>query len=303
MEQSIPISQPQVGARRISLVAAGGRVARRKTVSSAMTGLLGGAAMFGVVVLALILGYVIVRGLPAISVEFFLAPPKPIGESGGGIGPALFGSIYMTLVASLLAIPIAIGAAIYLSEFGRGRFADVVRFAVEQLASSPSIIVGVFIWSWLVIGVMGNFSGLAGALALAVIMIPIVCRTVEEVLRLVPMAMREASLALGVPMWRTVLKIVVPAARAGVITGIVLGMARAGGETAPLLMTALGNQYYNFDLTQPMASLPVAIYNYTKSPYEEWQTLAWGGALVLICVTGVASGVARWVTRDKRAGL
>jgi phosphate transport system permease protein len=302
MEQSIPISQPQAEARRISLVAAGGHTGRRKAVSTGMAGLLGVAAMAGVTMLALILGYVIVRGLPAISVEFFVNGPQPYGEAGSGIGPALIGSIYMTLVASILAIPIAIGAAIYLSEFGRGRFADVVRFAVEQLASSPSIIIGVFIWSWLVIGVMGSFSGLAGALALGVIMIPIVCRTVEEVLRLVPMALREGSLALGVPMWRTVLKVVLPAARAGVITGIVLGMARAGGETAPLLMTALGNRYYSLNLLEPMASLPVQIYNYTTSPYEEWHTVAWGGALVLISVTALASGVARWVTRDKQPG-
>jgi phosphate transport system permease protein len=302
MEQSIPLSQPQARERRISLVAAGGHTGRRKAVSTAMTGLLGVAAMVGVTVLALILGYVLVRGLPAISVEFFVNGPQPYGEAGSGIGPALIGSIYMTLVASILAIPIAIGAAIYLSEFGRGRFADVVRFAVEQLASSPSIIIGVFIWSWLVIGVMGSFSGLAGALALGVIMIPIVCRTVEEVLRLVPMALREGSLALGVPMWRTVLKVVLPAARAGVITGIVLGMARAGGETAPLLMTALGNRYYSLNLLEPMASLPVQIYNYTTSPYEEWHTVAWGGALVLISVTALASGVARWVTRDKQPG-
>src|SRR5262245_16878912 len=145
MEQSIPISQPLAGKRPISLVATGGHTGRRKAFSAGMTGLLGGAAMAGVTILALILGYVIVRGLPAISLQFFFAPPKPIGESGGGIGPALFGSIYMTVVASILAIPIAIGAAIYLSEFGRGRFAEVVRFSVEQLASSPSIIIGVFI--------------------------------------------------------------------------------------------------------------------------------------------------------------
>ncbi|MCC6627743.1 MAG: phosphate ABC transporter permease PstA [Chloroflexi bacterium] len=264
-----------------------------------MAVLLGAAALAGVIVLALILGYTLARGLPAISPAFFVNPPRPYGEPGSGIGPALIGTLAMTLVAALLALPVALGAAIYLSEYGRGWFAEVVRFVIEQLASAPSIIIGVFIWSWLVIGVMGHFSGLAGAAALGLIMIPIACRTIEEVLRLVPGSLREASLALGVPAWRTVLRVVVPSARTGVITGVVLAMARASGETAPLLMTALGNQYLTLNLLEPMASLPVQVYNYTRAPYEEWHTLAWGTALVLISLTAVLSGIIRWTTRPR----
>lgn len=272
---------------------------RRRALDLAMTGLIFGSAGAGVLVLVIILGYVIVRGLPALNLAFFTETPLPYGEPGGGVGPAIAGTLLMLLVAGMIGIPVGVGTGIYLSEFGRGRFAVAVRFVVDLIAGLPSIVVGVFIWALVVRHVVGSFAGLAGALALAIIMVPIITRTVEEILRLVPDSLREAALALGVPRWRTTLRVVLPTARAGVITGVVLAMARAGGETAPLLLTALGNQFYNLDLLQPMASLPVQIYTYATSPFEDWHTKAWGGALVLIATIGILSLLTRWVTRGR----
>jgi phosphate transport system permease protein len=245
----------------------------------------------------LILGYVVWRGAPAINIAFFTERPLPYGEEGGGVAPAILGTLLMLGVAAVLSLPIGIGTAIYLSEFGRGSLARVVRFGVDLLAGLPSIVVGVFVWAMLVRHVIGQYAGLAGAVALAIIRVPIVTRTVEEILRLVPDGLREASLALGVPRWRTILGVVLPTARAGVITGVVLSLARAGGETAPLLLTALGNQFFNYDLLQPMASLPVQIYTYAVAPYDDWHTKAWGSALVLVAVIGCVSLAARVATR------
>lgn len=274
----------------------------RKLVNAGMTGLIGLCAMAGVVVLLIILGYVTLRGLPAINLAFFTERPLPYGETGGGVAPAILGSLTMLLVASAIGLPIGIGTAIYLSEYGRGTFATVVRFLVDVMSGLPSIVVGVFVWALLVRQVVGNYSGLAGGVALALIMIPIVTRTVEEILRLVPDTLREASLGLGVPRWKTILLIVLPAARAGIITGVVLSLARAGGETAPLLLTALGNQFFNFDLLQPMAGLPIQIYNYAVSPYDDWHTKAWGSALVLIVLIGVLSLLTRWAAGGRQRG-
>jgi phosphate transport system permease protein len=176
----------------------------------------------------------------------------------------------------------------------------MVRFSLDVLAGMPSIVIGVFVWAFLVRQLVGQYSGLAGSVALAVIMIPIVTRTVEEILRLVPDSLREASLALGVPRWRTILGVVLPTARVGVITGVMLSLARAGGETAPLLLTALGNQFFSTDMLQPMASLPVQIYTYAVSPYEDWHTKAWGSALVLVAVIGILSLTTRVATRRSR---
>jgi phosphate transport system permease protein len=294
------LSQGQARARRISLVASGGQLAVRKAVNTTMTVLIHLATFAAVVVLFLIAGYVLVRGLPALNLAFFTEAPLPFGEVGGGVAPAILGSLYMIGIACLMGVPLGVGTAIYLAEFGRGTFSTVVRFLIDLLAGLPSIVIGVFVWSLLVRGVIGNFSGLAGAVALAIIMIPIITRTVEEILKLVPNTLREASLALGVPMWKTILQVVLPAARAGIITGIVLSLARAGGETAPLLMTALGNQFFSGDLLQPMAALPVQIYNYARSPYDDWHTKAWGAALILISLIGILSFVTRWATRGKR---
>ena len=280
---------------RAALRADTANLGRRRLVDRVFTGLVYLAAAVGVVILLTILGYVVRNGLPALNLAFFTESIKPYGEEGGGVAHALVGSLLMLLVASLIGVTVGIGTAVYLSEFGYTRFATYVRFAVELIAGLPSIVVGAFVWAFFVRLVLGHFSGLAGAVALAIIMVPIVARTVEEVLRLVPDSLREAALALGVPRWRMVLSIVVPTARAGIVTGTVLAAARAGGETAPLLLTALGNDFFNLDLRQPMAALPTTIYNYAKSPYADWHTKAWGASLILIAVIGVFSLLTRWV--------
>lgn len=291
---------PSVSRDTGSLLARDRHTTMRQVQSAMVAGLIGLAAVIAVGVLWIILGYVIARGLPALNWDFFTKAPKPYGETGGGVAPAIVGSLYMLAVASIIAVPIGVGAAVYLSEFGRGRFATVVRVVVDLLAGLPSIVVGAFVWSLVVRRLVGHYSGIAGSVALAIIMIPITARTVEEILKLVPQALREASLALGVPLWRTVLFVVIPAARGGIITGIVLAMARAGGETAPLLLTTLGNMFFNFNLFQPMAALPLQIYTYASSPYEDWHTKAWGGSLILILLIGILNLVTRLATRGKQ---
>lgn len=300
MQGSIPLIQRRP--RRVSLAATGRYTAVRKLVSNAMATLIAACTLAAVILLFLILGYVLVRGLPALNLAFFTERPLPYGEEGGGVAPAILGSLYMLAIACLAGIPIGVGTAIYLAEFGRGLFANAVRFIVDLLAGLPSIVVGVFVWALVVKHMVGNYAGVAGAAALAIIMIPIITRTVEEILKLVPNSLREASLALGVPMWKTVLQVVLPSARAGIITGVVLSMARAGGETAPLLLTALGNQFFSFDLFQPMAALPIQIYNYAVAPYADWHTKAWGSALILISLIGLLSFMTRWLTRGRRLG-
>ena len=261
-------------------------------------------AVLAIAVLLLILGNVVVEGVGALNLAFFTERPLPPGEVGGGVAPAILGTLVMLAVGGLLGVPIGVGTAIYLAEFnpGRGSLARIVSFVIDLVAGLPSIVVGVFVWAWLVRNVIGQYNGLAGGVALAIIMIPIVTRTVEETLRLVPDPLREASLALGVPRWKTILRVVLPTARAGLVTGIVLSLARAGGETAPLLLTALGNQFFNLDLRQPMAALPVQIYQYARSPYADWHTKAWGGALVLITLIGVLSALTRWAVVRRTRG-
>lgn len=273
----------------------------RKAISGLMAAIVAACTVFGVAILWIILGYVLVRGLPALDLAFFTERPMPYGEVGGGVAPAILGSLYLIAVACAIGLPLAVMTAIYLSEYAHGRFGDAVRFVIDLLAGLPSIVVGVFVWTLIVINT-GSFSGLAGAVALAIIMIPIVARTVEAILNLVPNSMREASLALGVPTWKTIIRVVLPAAKSGIITGVVLAMARAGGETAPLLMTTLGNQFFNFDLMQPMAALPVQIYNYAVAPYADWHTKAWGSALVLITLIGLLSLLTRWAVRSQKLG-
>lgn len=271
-------------------------VNRRHVTDRLTEGLLAACALASAAVLLLILGYVAWQGLPALNLAFFTERPLPFGEAGGGVAPAILGTVYMLAVAGLIGIPVGIGTAIYLAEYGRGRLADVIRFVVDLLAGLPSIVVGVFVWALVVRRLVGNFSGLAGAIALAMVIIPVMTRTAEEMIRLVPDGLREASYALGTRRWRTVVSVVLPTARAGLVTGAVLALARAGGETAPLLLTTLGNQFFNFDLTQPMAALPIQIYNYAVSPYDDWHTKAWGSALILISVIAVFSLLTRFVS-------
>ncbi len=209
------------------LLAVNANLAQRRLVDATMASLIAICALLGVLVLVIILSYVAMRGLPALDLAFFTQRPLPYGEVGGGVAPAIVGSLTMLLVASAIGLPVGIGAAIYLSEYGRGPFGSLVRFLTDVMSGLPSIVVGVFVWAFLVRGVVGSYAGLAGGVALALIMIPIVTRTVEEVLQLVPDPLREASLALGVPRWKTILFVVLPAARAGIVTGVVLSMARS----------------------------------------------------------------------------
>jgi len=266
------------------------RVHRRRRVADAvMAVLLTAATAIAVGLLVVILGYVLVKGIPALNLAFFTERPKPFGVEGGGVGPAIVGTLIVSALAGLIAIPIGIAAAIFVTELRPGRWGAVVRFAAELIAGLPSIAVGVFVWSFLVRGLLGRYSALAGAVALAVIMIPIVARTTEEVLRLVPGSLREAALALGAPRWRVVLRVVLPTARAGVATAAVLAVARAAGETAPLLLTALGNLFFSTDLLRPIAALPLQIYQYAASPYDDWHAKAWGGSLILVAVIAAVS--------------
>jgi phosphate transport system permease protein len=273
-------------------------VRRRQLIDWLATAVMTVCAAIAVVALLLILIFVTVKGLPALNLAFFTERPLPPGEVGGGVAPAILGTIEMLVVAAIIGVPIGMSTAIYLAEYGRGNFARLVSFLIDLIAGLPSIVIGVFVWAWLVRHVVGHYNGFAGGVALAVIMVPIVTRTVEETLRLVPDPLREASLGLGIARWKTILKVVLPTARAGIITGVVLSVARAGGETAPLLLTALGNQFFSVDLWQPVAALPVQIYNYARSPYEDWLTKAWGAALILIMLIGSLSLLSRWaVTR------
>jgi phosphate transport system permease protein len=262
---------------------------RRKVTDMVMVALLTSATAVAAGLLLVILGYLLVRGLPALNIAFFTERPRPFGAEGGGVAPAIVGTLVVSLVAGVVAIPVGIAAAIFVTELRAGRWASAVRFSAELIAGLPSIAVGVFVWALLVRGLLGHYSALAGGIALAVIMVPIVARTTEEVLRLVPGSLREAALALGAPRWRVVLGVVLPTARAGVTTAAVLALARAAGETAPLLLTALGNLFFSTDLLKPIAALPLQIYQYAASPYDDWHTKAWGASLVLVAVIAVAS--------------
>lgn len=248
-----------------------------------------------------ILAYVIRRGLPGLSLSFFTSLPRPVGEPGGGMGNAVLGSLILVGTACLVGLPIGIGAGVYLAEIGRGRLARLLRFTADVLGGVPSITVGVFVYAAVVVS-MRRFSAIAGALSLAVVMIPTVTRASEELLRLVPSNLREASLGLGVPGWRTTLFVVLRTAAPAIATGVMLSIARVAGETAPLLFTAFNNRYASVALDRPMASLPVQILTYATSPYKDWQDQAWTGALVLVTMVLVLNLSARIAAarRDRR---
>jgi phosphate transport system permease protein len=232
-------------------------------------------------VLFVILGYIVANGISSVNIDFFFRLPKPVGEQGGGMANAILGSAIMVLLASLIALPVGIGAAIYLAEFGTGKFAAAVRFLADTLSGVPSIVIGIFIYT-LVVLPMKRFSAIAGAMALAVIMLPIVTRATEEAIRLVPETLREAALALGAPRWRVTLDIVLSSAKKAIATAALISIARIAGETAPLLFTALGNNYFVTVLDRPMASLPVQIYTFAISPYDDWHRQAWAATFLLV---------------------
>jgi phosphate transport system permease protein len=270
------------------------RLLRRQGVNVFFAALSTVVSILAVSVLFLIFGHVLVEGIGALDISFFTNIPKPFGEEGGGIAQAILGTLLMLVLAGVVAIPIGIGTAIYLSEYGKGVFASMVRTSLDLLAELPSIVVGVFVWAVLVR--VTNYSGFAGSAALVVIMIPIIAKSVEEILHLVPRDLREAGLALGLTRWRVVVKVVIPTVLPGIMTGVVLSLARAAGETAPLLLTALGNTFFNFDLRKPMAAIPLQIYSYAISPYDDWHKKAWGATLILMALVAVLSAAVRMYT-------
>ena len=269
---------------------------RRRITDHVMTG----AAILTVVLvlapLIAIFGYLVYRGIGSINWAFLTQLPKPVGEAGGGMANAIVGSIFILAIASIIGVPFGIGAGVYLAEFGRNRFGSVIRFTADVLNGVPSIVIGIVAYS-IVVLYQKHFSALAGGVALAIMMVPTICRTTEEMLLLVPQALREAAYGLGVPRWRTTLSIVLRTATSGVITGIMLAFARVAGETAPLLFTAFGNQFWNLRYDQPTAALPLQIFVYAISPYDEWHRLAWAGALVLIILIVTSVAAVRYVVR------
>lgn len=267
---------------------------RRRAMSKIMTAFCAVSVLIALVPLALILFFVVVKGAGSLNLAFFRNMPAPVGETGGGMGNAIFGTLMMCGLGALFAIPVGVMSAIYIVE-SRSRFAPIVRFAADALNGVPSIVIGVFVYVIAVVPLQ-HFSALAGGLALGIMMIPLITRTTEELLRLVPVSLREGALALGATRSRAVFTVVLPAALPGIITGVVLALARIAGETAPLLFTSLGSSYWSTDLTQPMASMTVQIYHYAASPYDDWHRQAWAGAFVLVAIVLICSILARLAT-------
>jgi phosphate transport system permease protein len=262
-----------------------------------MIGLTYLAALLATLPLILILGHIVSKGASSLSVAFFTHMPKPVGEVGGGMANAIVGTLILIGVASLIGLPIGIGAGLYLAEKRGTPFANTVRFLADVLNGLPSIVIGIFAWELLV--KRAGFSAFAGGVALGSMMIPLVTRTTEEMLLVVPTSLREAALALGYARWRTSISIVLRTAMAGIATGVLVAVARIAGETAPLLFTALGNQFWSTSLHQPIAAIPLQIFAYSLSAYDEWHRLAWAGALVLITMVLIISIAARFVTRSR----
>ena len=274
------------------------RLAWRRWKSRIMVGLMIAAVGLAITPLLLILGTLIAKGAGSINLDFFTKTPVPAGETGGGVAHAIVGTLMMVGMAGLIGLPIGIGAGIFSAEYPESKLATVARFVADVMNGTPSIVVGVFVWT-LIVARVKHFSGFAGSVALAIIIIPMVLRTTEEMIRLVPHSLREAALALGYPRWRTSLSIVVRTCLPGIVTGSLLAIARAAGETAPLLFTALGSQFMSRDLSQPIAALPLTVFTYATGPYDDWHRIAWATALVLIMVVLVLSVLTRLATRQR----
>ena len=253
-------------------------------------------SFLSMVPLFLILFYIVRNGLSSLSWEFLTELPRPVGEEGGGVANAIVGSFLLIIIASLPAIPIGIAAGVYLSEHRAGRLSYLLRLAVEVLQGTPSIVIGIIAYLWLVIS-MGGFSALSGGIALCIMMLPVIVRATEETLKLIPDSLKEASLALGVPYYRTILKVILPAGFSGIVTGILISVARIAGETAPLLFTAFGNPFMNLNIIKPVNALPLMIYNYATSPYPEWHSIAWGASCVLVGLVLMLNLVTRIIAR------
>ncbi len=278
----------------------GRNMARRRTTDRVMRALLGIAAVIAAVPLVLVLLYVLVQGLPALNLALLTQAPVPAGFPGGGVAPAVVGTLIMVGLGTLIGTPIAVLAGIYVREYAGGRGATLIRFLVDVLAGVPTIAIGLFAYG-LVVVPMGSFSALAGAVALAVIIIPIVARITDEMLGLVPGSVREAAYALGIPPWKTIVRVVLPAASGGIVTGILLGVARIAGETAPLIFTALGNDRVSTALGEPMDALPLRIWVYASGPYDSWHAQAWAASLVLVFLVLAFSLLTRLALRRRGA--
>jgi phosphate transport system permease protein len=269
---------------------------RRKFISSVFVAFCAGSVLLALVPLAFVLFFVVSQGVQSLNLNFFTHMPAPVGEAGGGMANSIVGSLILVSLGGLFAVPIGIMSGIYMSEYAGTRFASLVRFAADTLNGVPSIVVGVFVYGIAVLP-FKQFSALAGGLALGIMMIPIIARTTEELLLLVPGTMREGALALGATHARAVFTVVLPSAAQGIITGIVLAVARIAGETAPLIFTSLNNGFFSTRLDQPISSLTVQVYNYASSPYQDWHRQAWAGALVLVMIVLTCSLLARFATR------
>src|SRR2546427_7110394 len=269
---------------------------RRKFVSSLFVAFCAGSVLLALIPLAFVLFFVVSQGIQSLNVAFFTHMPAPVGELGGGMANSIVGTLILVGLGALFAVPIGILSGVYTSEYAGTRFASVTRFAADTLNGVPSIVIGLFVYGIAVLP-FKHFSALAGGFALGVMMIPIIARTTEELLLLVPGTMREGALALGATRGRAVFSVVLPAALPGIITGVVLALARIAGETAPLLFTALNNRFFSTSLRQPISSLTVQVYSYAQSPYEDWHRQAWAGALVLVTIVLVCSLLARFATR------
>jgi phosphate transport system permease protein len=270
----------------------------RRLVSNGMVGLMVLAVIIAVLPLLLILVNLVIKGAGSLSWAFFTRTPVPAGETGGGVAHAIVGTLIIVGGASLIGVPLGVGGGIFCAEYPGTRLAKITRFLSDVMNGTPSIVVGVFAWA-LIVARQKHFSALAGSCALAILMIPMVMRTTEELIKLVPNSLREAALALGYSRWRTSMSIVLRTALPGIVTGTLLSVARIAGETAPLLLTALGSQYFSLNVNQPMAALPLTVYQYAIGPYEEWHQFAWAAALVLILVVLALSIGARLATRRR----
>lgn len=266
----------------------------RRSLDSLATAAAVAAVVLVLLPLGAVFGYLVYKGIGSINWAFLTQTPKPVGEAGGGMANAIAGSAFILMIASVIGVPIGIGAGIYLAEYGQNQFGNVIRFTADVLNGVPSIVVGIVAYA-IVVLTQGHFSALAGGVALAIMMIPTITRTTEEMLLLVPNAVREAAYGLGVPRWRTTLSITLRTATSGVITGVMLAFARVAGETAPLLFTAFGNQYWNWKMNQPTAALSLQIFTYAISPFDEWHRQAWAGALILIVLIVLAVSAVRIV--------
>jgi phosphate transport system permease protein len=274
----------------------------RRGVNVLMSGLAAVAAALVILPLLLIFGFLLWQGASAVNVDFFTHLPKPVGEVGGGMANAIVGSLILIALAAALGLPLGILGGVYLAESRDRHIPWLARFLADVLNGVPSIVIGIFAYTVMVLP-MRRFSALAGAFALVVIMLPIVMRTSEELVRLVPASLREAALALGIPEWKVLLRVVLPAARAGIVTGSMVAIARVAGETAPLLFTAFGNRFWHQGLDQPIAALPLQIFAYAIAPYDDWHRQAWAGALVLIGLVFVVSLAARMATSGRFTGV